>query len=479
VSRAKRQRPRGGPPRRFSTAHQPSAADAIFTAALRHSRAGRHDEAIVGYRRALEIDPLHFNAWANLGYSLRAGKRAEAAVVAGKRALEIEPGNANVLGNVGNALKDLDRLDESLAAHRAAVEREPGSERTHRNYAVALKAAGFLEEALAEFTKADEIRPGIAPVLFDKALLLLHLARFREGWEAFEIRWKLGELPVRPYRTPRWQGENFAGKRLLIYPEQGFGDAILSSRFVPLAKERGGEVIFECKPETARLLSSLEGVDRVVQTDTDPGDFDYHCPIMSLPGIFDANLDNLPPPPMLSVPQASVEKMRPLFAAHHARFKVGIVWSGSLTFKNNRLRSTSLNRFLRFAEVPGVQLFSLQKGPLESQLAGTGADAVVVDIGGKVDDFCDTAAAIQMLDLVIMTDSSVSHLTASLGKPIWNLLDYVPYWLYLRDREDSPWYPTMRLFRQTRAGDWDGVFERAVAALGDAVAAKREGRWPS
>ena len=456
-------------------------AQALFLKGLQHQRAGRQDEAAAHYLRTLEIDRKHSGAWANLGIALRSAKRFEAALACYRRAMEVSPDPAMALGNVGNVLKDLGRLDESIAAHESAVALDPENAKTQHNYGISLKEAGRLQDALDAFDKACAIEPDFTGALWDRALVLLHLERFADGWPAYEVRWDLDELPARPYRAPRWRGEDFAGKRLLIYPEQGFGDAILASRFVPLAKRRGGEIIFECKPETRRLFSTLEGVDRFTVTGDGTDEaaaFDLHCPIMSLPGLFQADLDNLPPAPTLCVPQSSLDKFRPLFDRDVDRFKIGIVWSGSLTFKGNRTRSTSLSRFLELTEIPGIQLYSLHKGPLERQLVETGANAAIVDIGGKVEDFADTAAAIQFLDLVIMTDSATAHLTASLGKPIWNLLPFMPYWLYLMDRDDSPWYPTMRLFRQTSHGDWDGVFRQVTAALREAVEAKRAGRWP-
>jgi len=285
---------------------------------------------------------------------------------------------------------------------------------------------------------------------------------------------------TRAYPFPQWQGEPFEGRTLLVHPEQGFGDAIIACRFLPQVKARGGTVVLECKPELRRLLSELEGVDRIVPPGKPPEGVDLHCPVMSLAGLFDTTMDTLPPTPNLHIPEEARNRFRPVFARHADRFKVGIIWSGSVTFKGNRDRATGLDRFLPLAEVPGVQLYSLQKGPPEVELRESGlAGTLVIDIGGRVGDFADTAAAVEQLDVVVMTDSATAHLAGSLGRPVWNLLNFVPYWMYGLEGENTPWYPSMRLFRQRWSGDWDGVFDRARAALADAVAAKREGRWPT
>ncbi|MEE9162270.1 MAG: hypothetical protein V3U35_04790, partial [Candidatus Neomarinimicrobiota bacterium] len=206
--------------------------------------------------------------------------------------------------------------------------------------------------------------------------------------------------------------------------------------------------------------------------------FDLHCPQLSVLGLLGIRDDNLPPPPRLHIPAESRRRFHPVFRRAGNRFKVGIIWSGSLTFKGSRLRSTTIEQFLKLSEVPGVQIYSLQKGPLEQELETSGAFPVVVELGSHLRDFADTAAVVDELDLVIMTDTAVSHLAGSLGKPVWNLLNFVPYWLYRMSGGTTPWYPSMRLYRQPRPGDWDTVFQQVVDALAEAVQAKKDGRWP-
>lgn len=443
-------------------------------------RAGRLEEAAACYRRVLEWSPGYVAAWTNLGAILRQQDRLEAAVACYRRGLEHEPDSAGLLTNLGNVLKDLGRFEESISSHRRSAATCPNDTNVRYNLAVAMRESGDLSGALAELDGVCRAEPEFARAQFDRSLVLLLLGRLEEGWPAYEWRWKLGELKNRvTSETPRWHGESFRGKTLLIVPEQGFGDAILTSRFVPQVKERGGTVLLECRPELRRLFSALEGVDLVVKPGRPTEEVDFVCPMMSLPGIFDLRLDSVPPPARLHVPPDSRVKVQALLERGRDRFKLGIVWSGSATFAGRRNRATSLEHFLRLAGVPGVELYNLQKGPLERELRETGADTVMIDIGSRVSDFADTAAVVEQLDLVIMTDSAVAHLAGSLGKPVWNLLSTVPYFLYLLEGEDTPWYPSMRLFRQTRVGDWGPVFERVEKELAQAVAARRAGRWPT
>jgi len=449
-----------------------------FEQALAHQRAGRHAEAIALYTRLLAVTPGYAPAWNNLGSALRASGRIAAAIACYKRALEVDP-DCSATGNLGNALKDVGRIDEALVAHRLAVAASPDDAATRHNHGIALRQAGDLEAALAEFEEALRLSPGAPRPTWDRAVVLLQQGRFAEGWPAYERRFGLEDFPPRCHPSPRWAGEPFDGRTLLVYPEQGFGDCIFASRFLPLVKQRGGTVVVECRSELRRLFSRLEGIDRLVA----PGEMvaaDFHSPMMSLPGIVDASPHTSPPPPRLHVPAEARERFGTLFAPYRDRFTVGIIWSGSVSFKGNRTRSASLAHFLRLAETPGVQLFSLQMGPPRAEIADIGgAGTLIVDLGAIVGDFADTAAIVEQLDLVVMTDSAVAHLAGSLAKPIWNLLNLVPYWLYGMEEAGTSWYPTMRLFRQRRFGDWDGVFAEVEPALAQAVAAKRAGRWPT
>ena len=426
--------------------------------------ARRHDEAVALAEKAVAEAPRSNEAWNALGVALRASGHPAAATGCYQRALDIAPSDLSAIANLANALKDLQRYPEAVSLHRRVVARQPTST-AWTNLGVALHDGGMLVDALAAFEQAIRIQPDNASAQFDRSQVLLRLGRFEEGWTAFEWRWRLPDRPPMPnYPTPRWDGAPLAGT-VLAWPEQGFGDAILSVRFLPALRARVRRVALGCKPELLRLFSGLAGVDELVAIGAAAPSHAAHVPFMSLPGMAMKSFADLPPPAKLHVPPEARARLAPLVATAGNRLKVGIIWSGSVTFKGNAQRATPLERFLPFAEVPGVQLFSLQKGPRAEELAQSGARNYIVDLGRHLDDFADTAAAVEQLDLVLMTDSSVAHLAGSLGRPVWNLLPFMPYWLYLDGRSDTPWYPSMRLFRQKAPGAWDGVFAEARHAL--------------
>lgn len=451
----------------------------LFDQAFMLHRQGKVPEATECYRQLLREKPDEMSAWLNLGTIMRQAENFESALACAHRAMELAPGNPSCMTNYGNCLVDLDREEEALAMHAEAVRTKPGDVRLHNNYAIALRDFNRFEEAMKQFDIACELAPDNTNIAWDRAITYLHLCDFKKGWEAFEIRWKHKDLPERKFNVPRWRGEDLKGKTILVHEEQGFGDTILCTRYLPRVVARGGRVIFECKKPLHRLFSAIPGIAKIAEPHKCGEEFDYHVPMMSLPGIFETDLSNIPPVAPMFIPDAPPPAAKKLLDLHKDRFRVGIVWSGSPTFARNRKRAVGIERFLPFADIPGVQLYGLQKGHGQKEIAATGADPLIIDLGPHVDDFADTAAAVRELDLVLMTDSSVAHLASSIGKPVWNLLCYFPYWLYLHEREDSPWYPAMRLLRQTKAGEWDSLFKRAHAELEKAVALKKAGKWPA
>ncbi len=471
--------PAGPPVAAPPAAAPPPSSGSRREAALAAQTAGRLEEAVGLYRQHLERQPADDIAWSSLGVALRRLGRFPASAVAQRRAAELKPSEGTYWSNYGNALKDCDRLDEAVAAHRHAVGLNDRQASWWHNLGVALREAALFQESLEAFERAIRLAPQQDSYRWDRAVMLLHLGRWEEGWIAYEWRYRLGELPERSKEVPRWLGEPFAGKRLLLHPEQGFGDTLFAARYLPQVKARGGEVVLLAKPALLRLLQGVPGADQVLPLEggTAPS-FDYTASLMDLMRVFLPRPETAPPPVRLTIPPAAQDKARRWLAPLEGRFKVGVVWSGSVTFKNNRRRATAVERFLPLGEIPGVSLVSLQKGPRERDLEESGAAGVMLDLGRRVEDFAETAAVIAALDLVVMTDSSVAHLCGSLGTPVWNLLNFVPYWLYGEAAERTPWYPSMRLYRQPALGDWDSVFARVQADLEEAVLAKAEGRWP-
>lgn len=445
-----------------------NAVDDPFKKGVKAYEEGHIDDAIEKYAAVLRKAPAHAAAWLNLGTALRKKGYFESSVAATMRAVTLRPNDASGHTNLGNCLIDLDRQKEALEAHGRAYELAPDSFLIRRNYGVALRECGEFEKALELLDAAQELNTKGENIEWERAVALLHLALYKEGWAAFEARWKQPGMQERVWQTAlRWRGEDLKDKTLLVYEEQGFGDSILCSRYLPLIAEHGAKVILEIRKPLHNLFLSLPGIIQIAEPGQIKSGFDYHIPIMSLPGIFGTDLSNIPPPTEFKVITAPPPAVQAALSAAKGMLKVGIVWSGSATFINNSKRAAKLERFLSFAEVPGVQLFSLQKGLYEADLKNSGATTLIPELGSMLNDFSETAATLKQLDLVIMTDSAVAHLAGSLGLPVWNLLHNRPYWLYLSDCTDTPWYPSMRLFRQKTPGDWDGVFSEALAALKD------------
>jgi tetratricopeptide (TPR) repeat protein len=425
--------------------------------ALDHHRADRIDDALKLYRIILTLKPDDSSVWCNLGVALRKQKHYQSAVNCYRRALAIKPYYPEALGNLANALKNLHRLDESLAIHRQVVQIRNDAQ-TLMNYASALREDGQFAKALVQLDRIKEIEipdtQQAARIEWERAQNLLYLGRYREGWQAYEARWRTGELPITVFGRPQWQGEVIEGQTILLHAEQGYGDTILAARFIPQVKQRVGQmgkVILQCKSELHRLFQTV-GADLLKTPEQHLPTIDIHCPLMSLMGALDIQPDTIPPPAQLSIPTDAQQK----FAAMRfvSAIKIGIVWSGSNTFKNNDNRALPLNAFLPLSELPNVRLYSLQKGPRQVELKENGAEYYIEDIGTRCDDFADTAAAIENLDVIIMTDSSVAHLAASLNKLVINVIQKVPYWVYSLERDITPWYPSMRLIQHDKSGAW-------------------------
>ncbi|KAA0683839.1 tetratricopeptide repeat protein [Azospirillum brasilense] len=429
-----------------------------------------HAQATTTLEAALAANPRDDGAWTMLGHLLRRVGKLDGAIACHRRGLEFAPANAGIWSNLGNALVEAGRFDEALAAHAEALRLEPHTPAFLFNNAVALRKSGHFKETLAMIERAAAGGVATPELRWERALARLQVGDYVHGFADYEARRGLAAYHGRPPSERAWNGGALDGRALFLFAEQGFGDAILAGRYVPLVRERGGRVLYECHPELRRVLSGL-GVDEVLQPGNPPPAFDVEASQMSLPGLFGTTLASVPPPATLTVPAVSRDKAaHRLGAREPGTLRVGIVWSGRVTFGDNGRRATSLARFLRFAEVPGVRLYSLQKGPPEAELADSGvAGHLVTPLGPDLDDFADTAAMLEQLDLVIMTDSSVAHLAGSLGTPVWNLVQHVPYWIYGISGDRTPWYPTMRLFRQGPDQDWEPVFARAAVALREEV----------
>ena len=442
-----------------------TSQEAFAKAAALH-KAGKFAEAEALLREASAkspADPVLHNA---RGVMLAAMKRHREAVGCYRDALELAPGMVGTWTNLGNALTQLNHLTSAIACHRRAIALSNGKDALlHNNLGVSLSEARQLGEAVLAFTRALELKPDYHMARWDRALAYLSLGNYRAGFLDYEVRKITGQLPSRGLPGAAWNGEPYPGKRLVLVAEQGFGDMLWVARYLPRVKALGGELVIECRPELIPLIEAMGVADRLLAKGDPLPEADLHCYVCSLPGLFTPDATSIPSAPYLPIPVERVAKFKDVLGGAAGRLKVGIVWSGSVTFGKNQRRAQDLPQFVQAFALPGVQLYSLQKGAPARELDALPRGGCVIDLEPQLQDFADTAAAVSQLDLVIMTDSAVAHLTGGLGKPVWVLLGHNAHWLWLVDRSDSLWYPSIRLFRPRAEGDWDRVFDQASAEL--------------
>jgi len=449
-------------------AQQPEHAGAMQFLGVIANQVGRNDIAVGLIRRAIGLNPNVAEAYNNLGNALKDQGQLDEAIAAFRQALALNPNLPEAHNNLGSALKDQGQLDEAIAAYRQAIALRPTYADAHNNLGNALKDQGQLDEAVAAFRQAIALKPDYAEFHFNLSLSLLTSGDFQQGWEEHEWRWKCKEFPTpaRNFPQPQWDGCPLEGRTLLLHTEQGHGDAVQFIRYLPLVEQRGGRIIIECYAELQRLFQTMAGRCQVVFRGQPLPAFDLHCPLLSLPRVFGTNFANLPQiVPYLSPDPALVEAWSRTLGAPDGQLRVGLAWAGNPRYKWDRTRSVNLQQLAPFAAARGVKFYSLQKGPPGEQAKNPPVGLELVDLGPELNDFVDTAAVMSLMDLIITTDTSVPHLAGALGRSVWVMLQLVPDFRWLRDRTDSPWYPTMRLFRQPTWGDWDSVITRVVDAL--------------
>ena len=438
-----------------------------FEQAVAMHRDGELEKAAVLYRLCLQNNPMSSTAWTNYGALLRRQSKYAEACAAHRKALEIKPDLVNARSNLANALCDLGEADEAVEIRRKLIEEFPEEVLRVRDLAIALRGNWGNQEAVDVIDALEAEGRMDENCQLQRSLAHLMLGNYVEGFRDFEARYSGDEVSLpEDAPWPRWMGEPIDGKSLLILPEQGFGDAILMSRFIPKLKEMGAKKIsMVVKKPLQRLFGRIEGLDEMLAGASKSAEFDCYTPNMSLPHLVGMGEGGTPPPlPRLHIPEDSRQRATKLVKPFEKRFKIGIVWTGSLTYRANHRRSTTPENFIGLAQVPGVQLFSLYKGDAHEDFVSSGMAGLIVDACGSDRDFADTAAIIEEMDLMITTDTAVVHVAASLGKPIWNMLTYEGFWLYGAG-DTTPWYPSMRLFRQRSSGDWPELFDRVETEL--------------
>jgi len=428
--------------------------------------ADRLEEAVAALGQAVALRPNFADAVYNLGNALGQLERWEEAVAALRRAIAIKPVYPEAYNNLGNALRKQRQFEQAIAAYRQALQQRPDYGDAYNNLANALVEMGRIDEAIAAHTEALKLRPDDGIVHFNLAAMLLRLGRLEEAWPHYEWRWRVEEFhqPMRQLEQPMWDGSDLKGKRILLHTEQGFGDAIQFARYVPVVVRKGGKVIIECAGQMARLYASSPAIEQVIVAGQPLPEFEVHCPLLSVPYVLGTTLQTLPRQvPYLWFDVALAEQWRKRIGDTEGKLKAGLVWTGRP--KPEPDRSIPLTRLAPLAQVRGVRFYSLQIGPGAEQARQPPAGMDLVDWADDLNDFADTAALMANLDLILTIDSATAHLAGALAKPTWVLLPKVPDWRWMLNRDDSLWYPTMRLFRQPIAGDWDTPIRRIVEAL--------------
>jgi tetratricopeptide (TPR) repeat protein len=447
---------------------RPNFAEAYSNLGNALTDRGQLDEAIAAFRQAITLNPNLPAAQSNLGIALTDRGHLDEAIAACRQAIALRPNYAEAHYNLGNALAGKGQLDEAVAAFRQAIALNPNIPEAHSNLGNALRDKGQLDEAIAACCQAIALRPNYAEAHNNLSFALLARGDFQRGWEEYEWRSKCKDFPSRPrnFTQPQWDGSSLEARTLLLHTEQGFGDAIQFIRYVPLVAQRGGRIIVECQAQLQRLFQNMAGRCQIVAEGQPLPGFDLRCSLLSLPRIFRTTLDNIPQiVPYLSPEPALVDAWSRTLGAPDGQLRVGLAWAGNPRFKGDRTRSLNLQQLAPLAATEGVKFYGVQKGPAGEQAKKPPVGLELVDLGPELNDFADTAAVMSLMDLIITTDTSVPHLAGALGRSVWVMLQLVPDFRWLRDRTDSPWYPTMRLFRQPSRGDWDSVITRVADAL--------------
>ncbi|MBM0743085.1 FkbM family methyltransferase [Phormidium sp. CLA17] len=441
---------------------EPNHASAHNSLAVALYQQNKLDEAIEHYQQAIAIYPGYVNAHDNLGIALKQQGKLEDAAIHFQQAIAFNPSYANAYINLGNAMRELGRFNEAIAYCEESIRLQPTNADARNTYGCVLVDLARFVDAIACFEDAVRLRPDFADAHLNMGIILLQIGEFRRGFEEYHWRWKTKQCPDLRYTQALWTGENLNGKVILLTAEQGFGDTIQFARYAPMVAARGGEVIIACQKPLLRLVATVPGVSRCVDRDKDNIDIHTHAPLLELPYILGTTTDTIPATvPYLSPSDQSVIRLE---VPPDTRLKIGIVWATNPSNSTSSKRSCSLSHFISLLKVPGIALYSLQKEQPPTDLALLHTPRLQ-DLQDQLTDFADTAAAIAQLDLVITVDTAVAHLAGALGKPTWTLLPHIADWRWLTDRDDNPWYPTMRLFRQNQPATWDELFTRVAAAL--------------
>ncbi|MBC7782937.1 MAG: glycosyltransferase family protein [Burkholderiales bacterium] len=449
---------------------KPDFAEAHDNLGVVLAQCGELGDAAEHFERAVQLNPNLPQAHNNRGNALSTLGRQTEAIASFRKALELRPDFPEALSNLANSLTCTGEPAEAIALARRAVAARPRYPGGWSNLGMALQHSGFVEEAAAAFARAVELDPGGVSYRFNQSLCMLLSGDLERGWDAYEVRFKHkgNALLAPPPPQPRWAGEDLAGKSVLILPEQGLGDVIQFARYLPTLKQRGARVVLQCQTPLLRLMRSLRDVDEVIDIKEPPPKTDFCAYVMSLPRLFQTRLISIPADvPYLRADDVDIARWKDRLAPLGDGMKVGLVWSGSRTHAADHFRSIPLSALDPLADISGVHFISLQKDRRDEP-AGRMSKRLI-DHTADLTDLADTAALIANLDLVISVDTSIVHLAGAMAAPVWVLLHAGPDFRWLMNRDDSPWYPTARLFRQDAITEWDPVMQRLSRALREMV----------
>jgi len=450
---------------------QPDFVKAHHNLGVILNRTGDIPGALTRFETVVQLQPNFAEAHNNIGNIFLSMGQLDSAVKYFQNAIAIRKEYAEAHYNLGVALNGLTDFEAARSAFNKAIKIRPDFVEAYNNLGVALQNLGEIREALAILNKALSLKPDFAEAVWNRSLVRLMSGDLLNGFNEYEARFqKPDQTSIYPhsFKAPRWDGTPFKGKRLLVHYEQGFGDTLQFMRYLPMVKSRGGTVILEVQSELYALLKRLEGVDSLIEgkKECSPGAlFDCVIALLSLPAIFGTRMDTIPQQVPYVFPEpVKAEYWRKRIPAGKA-FRVGIVWAGNLNNPKGRHRSCSLKHFIPLGDMPAVTLYGLQKGDAVAEIEKLHDRIQVTNLAESLTDFSDTCAVIANLDLIISVDTAVAHLAGAMGKPTFVLLSAPCDWRWLLDRDDSPWYPTMTLFRQARQGEWESVFKEVRLAL--------------
>ncbi len=455
--------------RKNAAARPAGMFDHLYAQAVSANTAGQLERALEFFEQAIALDSSSAEAFYKRGNTLKDLGRLPAAIASYDSAILLKPNHAHAYCNRGVVQQALGLTNEALSSYDLAIAHDPSDAMTHYNRALLLQGCSRWDEALQSYERAITADPGFADAQYNRALALLNCGDYTRGWASYEWRWKcarrLGLGEVRRFSEPLWLGEqSLAGKRIFLHSEAGLGDTLQFCRYASLLAHQGATVYLEVPRGLVLLLSKLDGVAQVIAQGEDLPLFDFHCPLLSLPLACKTTLERVPAAQRyLYADDAIVDHWR-RYLKKRTRPRVGLVWSGNPKNTSDERRSIRLSDWV--AHLPsGVDYYRLQRDVREGDMTTLASNPEIVSLEGETLDFPHVAALCECLDIVVSVDTSLAHLSAALGRTTWVLLSSHPDWRWLRDRQDSPWYPTVRLYRQKTAGEWREVFERVSADL--------------